>query len=59
MNTLKRQMIADAQQKYERIFPCSSCSTLNECFTVEGGQVIFWFNTADATTHTMTAEIVN
>jgi hypothetical protein len=58
MNTLKRKMIAEAQRKYSRIFPCSSRRTLNECFTVEDDQIIFWFNTEDATTHTMTKDLV-
>jgi hypothetical protein len=57
MNKIKKRMIAEAEQKYSRIFPCTTRPTLNECFTVEDNLIILWFNTEDATTHTMTAHL--
>lgn len=57
MNKIKKKMIAEAKKKYRRIFPCSTRDNINECFTVESGRVIFWFNTEDYTTHMLTKEL--
>lgn len=47
----KRKLINEAMREHERIFPCSGLAQLEECFTVEPGKVLFWFNTADDSTH--------
>ena len=54
MNSIKRKMIANARKKYRRIFPCSFRRNLDECFTIENDKIIFWFNTEDFSTHTLT-----
>jgi len=57
MNAIKKQMITEAQRKYRRIFPCTQRRNLDDCFTVEGKMVIFWFNTEDYTTHILTSQL--
>jgi hypothetical protein len=47
-------MIAEARKKHgDGITPCTSKSSLHDCFTVENGRVIFWYNTPDGSTHTI------
>jgi hypothetical protein len=57
MNELKKQMIAQAQSRHRCIFPCYSCSSLEDSFTVENGKVIFWYNTEDHSTHLVVANL--
>jgi hypothetical protein len=57
MNELKTKMIHEAQSKYQTIFPCASQSNLDECFTIEGDRVLFWFNTEDCTTHIIASQL--
>ena len=52
-------MIAEAERKYSKIFPCNFRSNLEECFTVEKNTIIFWFNTEDYSTHIMTDKIAS
>lgn len=47
---LKSKMIAIAQNQYGSITPCAN-RTMDECFTIENGEVWFWFNSADTSTH--------
>ena len=58
MNELKQQMIQKAVKKHSNIFPCSSCRTFEECFTVESNNVIFWYNTEDNSTHLMVEKLL-
>jgi len=57
MNQMKEEMIRRAQEAYREILPCTTKKDLNDCFTTEEGRVCFWFNTADKTTHMITAKI--
>ncbi|MDD5675197.1 MAG: hypothetical protein PHC61_13595 [Chitinivibrionales bacterium] len=59
MGELREELILKAQEIYQQIFPCSSKSSLEECFTVMGKKYLFWFNTADASTHVLMAELVD
>ena len=53
MPATKRELIKQAITKYKRIFPCGEKRRLSECFTREGNELIFWFNTEDRTTRVM------
>ena len=55
MNEIKKELIKQAQEKYKDIAPCSAHEHLDECFTLEGEKVFFWFNTPDRTTHLLVA----
>ncbi len=57
MNELKLNMIRKAREAYADIFPCTTKGNLEECFTLEGNQVFFWFNTPDKTTHMMMSDV--
>jgi len=57
MNEMKLELIRSAQKQYSAIYPCSSKKNLGECFTLEEDRIVFWFNTADATTHVLTQEL--
>jgi hypothetical protein len=48
--TLKQKMIAIAQNQYGNIAPCAN-RTMDECFTIENGELYFWFNSSDNSTH--------
>jgi len=53
MNELKHKMIRQAVERYSAIFPLMSRKDLRDCFTTEGNMLLFWFNTADESTHVL------
>ncbi|MBN2038271.1 MAG: hypothetical protein JW768_16140 [Chitinispirillaceae bacterium] len=57
MNELKQKLILRAKKQYKQIYPCSSKKSIRDCFTVENDRMIFWFNTADETTHILMQEL--
>ncbi len=58
MTAIKSTLLQEAKEKYSQIYPCGSHDSLDECFTEEDGLILFWFNTSDASTHMLTAELV-
>jgi hypothetical protein len=59
MSALQEKLIDQAREAYQQIFPCSSKRSFDECFTVFGSRCLFWFNTADNSTHMIAAELTN
>ena len=57
MNELKHKMISKAVELYTDIYPVITKHDLGECFTTEGNMLVFWFNTADESTHVLTTKI--
>lgn len=57
MNELKTNMISKAVELYSSIYPVKTKRELAECFTTEGNLLVFWFNTADESTHVITSQI--
>jgi hypothetical protein len=51
MSRRHKRLIVKAHKRFGRVFPCRQCSRLLECFTRERGRLIFWYNTADGSTH--------
>lgn len=51
MNELKDNMLKKAMERYRTIFPCWPRQNIQDCFTVEGTKLCFWFNTEDDSTH--------
>ena len=51
MSELQHTMLKQARERYRTIFPCWPRGSFNECFTVEGDKLCFWFNTEDDSTH--------
>jgi hypothetical protein len=59
MNELKYEMISEATQNFATIYPCGNKKTLEDCFTMNGDQLLFWFNTEDQSTHIITKPLDN
>lgn len=57
MKELHDILIQSAQEKYQRIHPCSDKDTFGECFTTEDNILMFWFNTEDNSTHVIATTI--
>jgi hypothetical protein len=57
MNELKNIMISKAVEIYTDIYPVVTKHDLGECFTTEGNILVFWFNTADESTHVLTSRL--
>ncbi|MBN1307991.1 MAG: hypothetical protein JXA18_08750 [Chitinispirillaceae bacterium] len=57
MNDLKHTMISKAVEIYTDIYPVITKYDLRDCFTTEGNELVFWFNTADESTHVLTTRI--
>ncbi|WP_155851799.1 hypothetical protein [Chitinivibrio alkaliphilus] len=57
MEHVKKQLIQEAQKSFSNIRPCSSKGSFQDCFSVEGDSLLFWFNTPDNSTHIMTADL--
>ena len=51
MNTVKLTLIFLARKNYNNILPIPRLKDFKNCFTEDFGQVIFWFNTPDESTH--------
>ena len=51
MSKLEKRIIEEASRRYEKIFPVIHKKKLQDCFTYWEDMVIFWFNTADCSTH--------
>lgn len=44
MTEQQRGMIAEARARHGEILPCVHRSSLENCFTMERGLLMFWFN---------------
>ena len=55
MSKFEKKLIVRACKKYKRIFPCAKLKSFSDCFTRYKKSVIFWFNTEDGSTHTVTS----
>ena len=56
MKNLKKQLIKTAQEKFGKITPCLN-QTFDSSFSIVDGKLIFWFNTEDHSTHTVSLKI--
>lgn len=59
MEEIKREMKQEAEKKHGKIYPAGKLRNFEDCFTVEEGKVLFWFNVEDQTTKTMARELKN
>jgi hypothetical protein len=50
------KLIAKAIEQHSTIFPCADRTELTDCFTTVGNKILFWFNTADQSTHVLADE---
>jgi hypothetical protein len=56
LSDFEQSMIHKAQLEHGRIYPCANKPSFEECFTVDNGMHLFWFNTEDKSTHVITAK---
>ncbi len=57
MDVVQDKLINEALDLHEEIYPCGSKRSILDCFTVEDSKMLFWFNTADHSTHLLSAMI--
>ena len=55
MNTIQKSLIKEARKRFKVIYPVSIKKSLEECFTEEENQTIFWFNVKGGSTHVLYA----
>lgn len=53
MEPTRQKLIEQAKRRFRSIHPCGSKATLEDCFTVQDENILFWFNTDDQTTHVL------
>jgi len=44
MNTLKKMLIDKAKGKHKEIFPCAGYEHVEDCFSIIGEKLVFWYN---------------
>jgi hypothetical protein len=59
MNEFKSKLISEATETFSNIYPCGSKSDFDECFTMNGNHLLFWFNTEDQSTHIISMQVEN
>ena len=56
MDTIREQLLREAEKLHGQIAPTCSRISLEECFTTENSKVIFWFNDATGNTKVLVRE---
>jgi hypothetical protein len=56
MDSIREQLLREAEKLHGKIVPTCSQSTLEECFTTENSKVIFWFNDTTGNTKVLVRE---
>jgi hypothetical protein len=51
METLQMKLFSQAVHNYKKIFPCGTTNSFSDCFTIQDGKLLFWFDTEDHSTH--------
>ena len=51
LRELKRRLIEKAVMAYGQIYPCSACGGFNDCFSMQGNSLYFWFIIEDEDSH--------
>jgi hypothetical protein len=57
MGKLEEQMIRKAIRRHTTIVPCDSRKSFDRSFTRASGRMVFWYNSADNSTHVVIAKI--
>jgi hypothetical protein len=51
MGLPEKHLIDKATRKHKKIYPCAQKKTIDDCFTIDQGRLMLWFNTEDQSTH--------
>lgn len=57
MEKLKKQLREEAEKEHGKIYPAGRYRELEDCYTVHGNHLLFWYNLEDQTTKTKVREI--
>jgi hypothetical protein len=57
MGTLKERLIRKAIRRHSNIFPCETKAGFGRSFTRANGRLLFWYNSADDSTHVVSGKI--
>ena len=57
MGATRTGMLRKAIAQYQEIYPTVGKASFAECFSIDEGALIFWFNTGDNSTHIMVQSI--
>ena len=57
MSDLKMSLIEKAFGQFVLIYPCRNAINIDDCFTVAGNRLYFWFNTEDNSTHILSVDL--
>jgi len=56
ISSIKQKLMLDARLMYPSISPLKGKKSFHECFSVFNKELVFWFNTADKSTHILKAK---
>jgi hypothetical protein len=57
MGIQEKRLIEKATRKHKKIFPCAHKDDISQCFTLDDGRLMLWFNTEDQSTHVVSAVV--
>jgi len=57
MDDIMEELIRKARERHGSISPCAGKKSLRECFTIIDNTLVFWFNTANMSTNTLTCNV--
>jgi len=57
LDKLKKSLIEQAEDQYDKINFVNNKKNWDDCFTIEDGKIMFWFNTEDNSTHVLRADL--
>ena len=55
MNAIQESLIKKARKQFKIIYPVALKNSLEECFTEDDNQIVFWFNVKGGSTHILYA----
>lgn len=56
MDKIRQELKEEAQRLHGEIYPSGSSKSLDDCFTIQNNEILFWFN-VDETTRMLRKEI--
>ena len=57
VDAIQKNLIDKARDIFREIAPCGKSRSIEECFTIYGNHLVFWFNTNDGSTHIVSTQI--
>lgn len=54
---MEEKLVQKAKDIYKNITPCGTKTSFDDCFTIYGDKIFFWFDTEDESTHLLIDEV--